>query len=172
MSAFHTGEVLPEDAEGADGSQKQGRSIWSCFVWALAIVNLTSCVLNGISSTSRISIFHLLTSSFSLCSRTQTGGKLAFPSKRVPPREELKLTDRWAVSHVHDLHSELCICSICVSLFSMLRQCTYQISRAYQSTVCVFLWTMWVSCDACKAITTQRPASRRRLNRETNGGVI
>lgn len=47
VSVFRPGEVLPEDAEGGDGGEKQGRSIFSRFADHCSLHIL--CVLLGIS---------------------------------------------------------------------------------------------------------------------------
>lgn len=81
MSVFHTGEVLPEDTERADGSQKQGRSILSCFVVPSPLLTLHPVCLTAFPL---ISIFHSSLADFLLFSiQPHTNGwKVSVPFRK------------------------------------------------------------------------------------------
>lgn len=97
----HTGEILPEDSEGADGSQKQGKPLLALHPELLMAFPLA---LPSLSLT-----FSICTSSFYLSSRTQMGGRLESPSERAlhPLNQELKMTGRWANTRMHIIASVL-----------------------------------------------------------------
>lgn len=101
MCLCHTGEILPEDSEGADGSQKQGKPLLALHPELLMAFPLA---LPSLSLT-----FSICTSSFYLSSRTQMGGRLESPSERAlhPLNQELKMTGRWANTRMHIIASVL-----------------------------------------------------------------
>lgn len=87
MSVFNPGEVQPQDTTGANGSQKQGRSILSYFAVSTALLTLHPVCLMAFPTPSLLSIFHCSLADFLLFSfQTLTNGwKVGVPFKKSTP---------------------------------------------------------------------------------------
>ena len=132
---FHTGEVLPEDTEGADGSQKQGRSILSCSPLFTLYPVLSSAAL--------VSTFHSFLADFLLFFFFQpltNGWKVSVPfrkSSSSAPKAGAK-TDA-QVSRISRARPSFRSCLYTIESMSHFSgRCMYQIVAG----VCVLLWTM------------------------------